>query len=66
MSESAWGMGIIVRWILILAVIILTIWALYNFLLRPVVETFGGDAVIPAIPILFATKGFKTDSAYTC
>ncbi len=59
MSEEAGGAGIIVKWILIIVVIILTAWALYNFLLKPVFSTFGGEGAIPAAPLILLTKGFK-------
>lgn len=61
-EEAVWGVGIIVRWILIFAVILLTIWALYNFLIKPIFGTFGNEtdfAKIPAAPLLLIAKSFK-------
>lgn len=40
-EEATWGVGIVVRLILIVAVIIITLFALYHFLVKPVMETLG-------------------------
>lgn len=58
-EEAAWGIGIIVRWILILAVIFLAIWSLYTFFLKPLAGTFGNESAIPAASLLLITKSFK-------
>lgn len=58
-EEAVWGIGIIVRWLLIIAVLLLTIWAIYNFLLKPVMETFGKESIIPIASIFLSTKSFK-------
>ena len=62
-DETAGGAGIIVRWILIIVVILLTAWALYNFLIKPVFSTFGGEGAIPAAPLILLTKGFKIETS---
>lgn len=53
-EESAWGVGIIVRWILILSVIFLTLFAIYNYLLKPIFSYFGSTEELPQL------ENFKT------
>ena len=60
MSEGSGGAGIIVKWILIIAVLLIVGWALYTFLLKPVFGVFGGEPPVPpAAPLILLSKGFK-------
>lgn len=60
MSEESGGAGIIVKWILIIAVLLIVGWALYTFLLKPVFGVFGGEPPAPsAAPLILLAKGFK-------
>ncbi|MBU2497112.1 MAG: hypothetical protein KJ767_03580 [Nanoarchaeota archaeon] len=59
-EEATWGIGVIVKWILIIAVIIITVIILYNFLVKPVMDTFGKEATLPLFMLI---KNFKKSPA---